>query len=60
MSALNKAESQNWRQYMTLSLHMLSLSRIVTRIMFYFSDRAYGFWQHTVLIHEKEATVLYR
>ena len=26
MSALKKTESQNWRQYMTLSLHMLSLS----------------------------------
>ena len=28
-------------------------ARIVTMIMFYFSDRAYGFWWDTVLIHEK-------
>ena len=26
MSALNKTESQIWRQYMNLSLHLLSLS----------------------------------
>ena len=26
MSALNKAESQIWRQYMNFSLHLLNLS----------------------------------
>ena len=48
MSALNKTESQIWRQYMNLSLHLLSLS-----LMFWFSDRTYGFWWDTVLIHKK-------
>ena len=53
MSALNKKKIQIWRQYMNLSLHLLSLSSNCHYDHVYFSDRAYGFWWYTVLIHEK-------
>ena len=47
MSALNKTESQIWRQYeLILTLATLELE-------LYFSDRANGFWWDTVFIHEK-------
>ena len=44
MSALNKKKIQIWRQYMNLSLHLLSLSSNCHYDHVYFSDRDLSNW----------------
>ena len=53
MSALNKKKAKFDFNIWTYPYTCWAWDRIVTVIMFYLSDQAYGFWWDTILVHEK-------